>query len=149
MANNNTSITYGYERLFEQFERNNESFYEKCGNMFLEYNTETSSIPNCDYEVNFTMYETSAIPLVKQPAYLIAVYSVAYGLVFLAGLIGNGFVIAVIYKDPSMRNVTNYFILNLAVADILVTFLCVPITLLTNIFTGKDIHRHKIKSFDW
>jgi hypothetical protein len=44
---------------------------------------------------------------------------------------------AVIIKDPGMRNVTNYFILNMAVADMLVTLLCVPMTLLANIITGK------------
>lgn len=85
------------------------------------------------YSYNSTLKE---IGLVKQPPHLIAVYSIAYGLVFIFGLLGNSFVIAVIIKDPGMRNVTNYFILNMAVADILVALLVVPITLLGNIFTG-------------
>lgn len=76
-------------------------------------------------------------PLIKQPVHMIIVISIAYGLVFVFGLIGNSFVIALIYKDPSMRNVTNYFILNMAVADILVAVLCVPFTMLGNIYSGE------------
>lgn len=78
-----------------------------------------------------------AVPLIKQPLHILVVYTLAYGLVFIIGLIGNGFVITVIYKDPGMRNVTNYFILNLAVADLLVVIICVPITLMGSIFTGE------------
>ncbi|XP_045213880.1 neuropeptide SIFamide receptor-like isoform X2 [Mercenaria mercenaria] len=99
-------------------------------------NMETASVSFYEYYGNYSFNEMSDIPLVKQPPHLIAVYAIAYGLVFIFGLIGNSFVIAVIIKDPSMRNVTNYFILNMAVADILVAILCVPITLLANIFTG-------------
>ncbi|KAH3863295.1 neuropeptide SIFamide receptor-like [Dreissena polymorpha] len=74
--------------------------------------------------------------LLKQPPYMILVYALTYGLVFVFGLLGNTFVVAVIYREPSMRNVTNYFILNMAVADLMVVLLCVPITFLLSIFTG-------------
>lgn len=80
-----------------------------------------------------------AVPLIKQPVHILVLYTIAYVLVFVVGLIGNGFVMTVIYKDPTMRNVTNYFILNLAVADLLVVFVCVPMTLLGSIFTGEFI----------
>ncbi|XP_046737593.1 neuropeptide SIFamide receptor [Diprion similis] len=63
-----------------------------------------------------------------------AVYCVAYMLVFVIGLIGNSFVIAVVYRSPRMRTVTNFFIVNLAVADILVIVFCLPATLMSNIF---------------
>ncbi|XP_045487912.1 neuropeptide SIFamide receptor-like [Pieris rapae] len=63
-----------------------------------------------------------------------AVYCVAYLLVFLVGLVGNFFVIAVVYRSPRMRTVTNFFIVNLAVADILVIVFCLPATLMSNIF---------------
>ncbi|KAK2158720.1 hypothetical protein LSH36_165g07000 [Paralvinella palmiformis] len=36
-----------------------------------------------------------------------------------------------------MHTVTNYFIVNLAIADILVCIFCLPITLLSNLYTGK------------
>lgn len=68
---------------------------------------------------------------------LTAVYCVAYVIVFIVGLIGNSFVIAVVLRSPRMRTVTNYFIVNLAVADILVIVFCLPATLMSNIFVRK------------
>jgi hypothetical protein len=87
------------------------------------------------------MYDSSAgalfYPLVKQPIHMVVVYSLAYGLVFFLGVLGNIMVIGVVYSNASMHTVINYFIVNLAVADLLVSLLCVPITLLTNILSGN------------
>lgn len=66
-----------------------------------------------------------------------AVYCVAYFIVFIVGLIGNSFVVAVVFRMPRMRTVTNYFIVNLALADILVIVFCLPATLMSNIFVRK------------
>ncbi|VVC90506.1 unnamed protein product [Leptidea sinapis] len=66
-----------------------------------------------------------------------AVYCVAYLLVFIVGLVGNLFVIAVVYRSPRMRTVTNFFIVNLAVADVLVIVFCLPATLMSNIFVRE------------
>lgn len=66
-----------------------------------------------------------------------AVYCAAYLLVFIVGLVGNCFVIAVVYRSPRMRTVTNFFIVNLAVADILVIVFCLPATLMSNIFVRE------------
>ena len=89
--------------------------------------------------MNYSMENESAmeVPLIRQPAHMIVIFGLAYGLVFIFAVIGNVLVIAVIFKDPTMRNVTNYFILNLAVADILVAIFVLPITLLANIFSGE------------
>ncbi|GAB6024238.1 hypothetical protein CHUAL_008933 [Chamberlinius hualienensis] len=57
----------------------------------------------------------------------------AYFAVFSLGIIGNGFVVIVVLRSPRMRTVTNFFIVNLAVADILVLVFCLPATLLANI----------------
>ena len=65
------------------------------------------------------------------------VYCIAYLLVFAIGLVGNFFVIAVVFRSPRMRTVTNFFIVNLAVADILVIVFCLPATLMSNIFVRK------------
>lgn len=59
---------------------------------------------------------------------------VLYGIIFLAGLLGNVFVIFVIIKFKSMRTLTNYFLVNLTVGDILVIFICIPVTLGSNIY---------------
>lgn len=68
---------------------------------------------------------------------IILVYCVAYLIVFVVGLVGNCFVIAVVYRSPRMRTVTNLFIVNLAVADILVIVFCLPATLMSNIFVRE------------
>ncbi|KAH8310368.1 hypothetical protein KR044_000988 [Drosophila immigrans] len=73
-------------------------------------------------------------PLYRHSLAMSIVYCVAYILVFLVGLIGNSFVIAVVLRAPRMRTVTNYFIVNLAIADILVIVFCLPATLIGNIF---------------
>ncbi|KAK0161478.1 hypothetical protein PV327_009944 [Microctonus hyperodae] len=66
-----------------------------------------------------------------------AVYCVAYMFVFVVGLVGNSFVIAVVYRSPRMRTVTNFFIVNLAVADVLVIVFCLPATLVGNILVPQ------------
>jgi len=53
------------------------------------------------------------------------------------GVVGNSLIVWIVLCNPRMRNVTNYFIVNLAVADILVCVFCLPITLLTNLLSGK------------
>ncbi|XP_074597722.1 neuropeptide SIFamide receptor-like [Brevipalpus obovatus] len=61
-------------------------------------------------------------------------YCLAYTLVFILGIVGNSFVVAVVFRSPRMRTVTNYFIVNLALADILVLLFCLPFTLIGNLF---------------
>nr|XP_032513003.1 RYamide receptor-like [Danaus plexippus plexippus] len=51
---------------------------------------------------------------------------IMYGVVFIVALLGNGLVCCVVQSSPRMKTVTNYFILNLAVGDILMTLFCVP-----------------------
>lgn len=53
----------------------------------------------------------------------------AYCIIILLGVLGNSLVIHVVIKFKSMRTVTNFFIANLAVADLLVNTLCLPFTL--------------------
>lgn len=51
---------------------------------------------------------------------------VMYSVVFVIALLGNGLVCFVVQTSPRMKTVTNYFIVNLAVGDILMTLFCVP-----------------------
>ncbi|GCC21380.1 neuropeptide Y receptor type 2-like [Chiloscyllium punctatum] len=53
----------------------------------------------------------------------------AYALIILLGLVGNSLVIYMIIKYKTMRTVTNFFIANLALADLMVDTLCLPFTL--------------------
>ncbi|XP_046963325.1 RYamide receptor-like [Vanessa cardui] len=49
-----------------------------------------------------------------------------YCTIFIVALIGNGLVCFVVQSSPRMKTVTNYFIMNLAIGDILMTIFCVP-----------------------
>ena len=49
----------------------------------------------------------------------------------LAASIGNVSLFLIVYKNPNLRTITNMFILNLAAADILVSMLSMPVTIVT------------------
>jgi 7 transmembrane receptor (rhodopsin family) len=79
---------------------------------------------------------TSWPPSLSQPPSVVAIYSIAYSVVLLLSLVNNTVVLVVIKQVPQLRTVTNYFLANLAVADLIVTFTVMPITLLSNLFSG-------------
>ncbi|XP_045505083.1 orexin/Hypocretin receptor type 1-like [Colias croceus] len=56
-----------------------------------------------------------------------------HAIVFVIGLIGNALVCIAVYRNHSMRTVTNYFIVNLAVADFMVILICLPPTVLWDV----------------
>ncbi|KAM6939810.1 neuropeptide Y receptor type 2 [Xenentodon cancila] len=58
----------------------------------------------------------------------------AYSTIILFGVTGNSLVIYVVYKFKNLRTVTNFFIVNLAVADLLVNTLCLPFTLIYTLY---------------
>uniref|UniRef100_A0A3Q3WRP7 Orexin receptor type 2 n=1 Tax=Mola mola TaxID=94237 RepID=A0A3Q3WRP7_MOLML len=58
---------------------------------------------------------------------------VAYILVFLVSLVGNSLVCFAVWKNRHMHTVTNYFIVNLSFADVLVTIICLPASLVVDI----------------
>ena len=47
-------------------------------------------------------------------------------------MVGNTFVVLAVATNSNMRNITNYFIANLAIADLLIMLLCLPSTLMNN-----------------
>lgn len=60
---------------------------------------------------------TTTVPLLLHPLVF-----VGYCTVFLASLFGNSVIIHIIRTDNSMRNTTNYLIINQACADLLISF---------------------------
>ncbi|CAG7729976.1 unnamed protein product, partial [Allacma fusca] len=57
----------------------------------------------------------------------------AHFIAFTVGLVGNFLVCVAVYRNTSMRTVTNYFIVNLAVADFMVILFCLPPTVLWDV----------------
>lgn len=64
---------------------------------------------------------------VQSPYFQGTIY-VMYSIIFLVAMAGNGIICYIVISSPRMRTVTNYFIMNLAVGDILITIFCVPFT---------------------
>ncbi|XP_062334215.1 neuropeptide FF receptor 1 like 3 [Osmerus eperlanus] len=63
-------------------------------------------------------------------------FTLAYMFIFLLCMVGNGLVCLMVVKNRHMRTVTNIFILNLAISDLLVGIFCIPTTLVDNLITG-------------
>ncbi|EFA02911.1 cholecystokinin receptor [Tribolium castaneum] len=53
-----------------------------------------------------------------------------YAVIFMLAVIGNTLVILTLVKNQRMRTITNLFLLNLAVSDLLLGVLCIPFTLI-------------------
>lgn len=66
-----------------------------------------------------------------------------HAVVFFVGLIGNALVCLAVYRNHSMRTVTNYFIVNLALADFLVILFCLAPTVIWDVtetwFMGEKL----------
>ncbi|XP_076655672.1 orexin receptor type 2 isoform X2 [Halictus rubicundus] len=57
----------------------------------------------------------------------------SHSVIFVVGIVGNALVCIAVYRNHTMRTVTNYFIVNLAIADFLVLLLCLPFTVLWDV----------------
>lgn len=62
-------------------------------------------------------------------------------LILVFGLLGNCMVIYVVSCKIQTKTASSIFILNLAVADMLVILCCIPPTLVANLFTRKNFRR--------
>ena len=80
---------------------------------------------------NDTADEPMGLDLIRQPLHLLIAYCLAYGLVWIVGLIGNAFVVLSVVLNSNMRSITNYFIFNLALADLLISQLILARCLVT------------------
>lgn len=68
-----------------------------------------------------------------------AMFVLAYLFIFLLCIIGNSVVCLIVLRNRNMWTVTNVFILNLSISDLLVGIFCIPTTLVDNLITGKCV----------
>ncbi|RZF41430.1 hypothetical protein LSTR_LSTR000144 [Laodelphax striatellus] len=66
------------------------------------------------------------VPPTLSSMYFQSTVFIMYCGIFIAALLGNGLVCYVVSSSRRMHTVTNFFIVNLAVGDILMTLFCVP-----------------------
>lgn len=60
--------------------------------------------------------------------YVQAAFTIVYGTIFIVGITGNILVCFVVCRNKAMHTVTNFFITNLALSDIMLCVLAVPFT---------------------
>lgn len=105
--------------------------------MELEGSASTAALINTslDGAVNFTNVTLS--PYYQHSLYVAASYILAYFFIFLLCMVGNILVCLIVLENRHMRTVTNLFIFNLAISDLLVGIFCIPTTLVDNLITGN------------
>lgn len=92
---------------------------------------------NGTYKHPYTESNISYVDFYLHQPPVAAVFIISYLLIFLLCMVGNGVVCFIVLRSKHMRTVTNLFILNLAVSDLLVGIFCMPTTLLDNIIAGR------------
>ncbi|XP_056636567.1 orexin/Hypocretin receptor type 1-like isoform X1 [Diorhabda sublineata] len=88
--------------------------------------SDINSVDREDYTNKSTNITFEAYLEYIQPRVWTWVLVAFHSIVFVVGLIGNCLVCVAVYRNHSMRTVTNYFIVNLALADFMVILFCLP-----------------------
>lgn len=117
LSNYNLSA-YAATQQSTYFNKNDENFYEYYKNDELNFSALIQ---------NFSFYNESGFNLhqEKAPHYE---WSFLFVILFiLAGGLGNILVCLAVALDKKLQNVTNYFLLSLAVADLLVSLFVMPL----------------------
>ena len=70
----------------------------------------------------------AAEDIIMSEIWLRVVFIVLYCVIFLVGIAGNSLVLHVVARNRAMQTITNLFITNLAVSDIMMCLLAVPFT---------------------
>ena len=92
--------------------------------IFNHSDSQRGSSPNLTTS-KFNITIATQLPDVMAPD-LRAVKLTLYVIIFLVSAVGNSLVCTVILRRKKMKTVTNYFILNLAIADLTLTCICIP-----------------------
>lgn len=74
------------------------------------------------------------------PTAVLVLLSILYGTISFLAVVGNSLVIWIISTSRRMQNVTNFFIANLALADIVIGLFAIPFQVKYKLFKSK----HKI-----
>lgn len=90
----------------------------------------------------------SSEPLIlyQVPPYLVIFLSICYGSISVLATAGNGLVIWVIIGSRRMRNVTNYYIANLALADFLLAVFAIPFEVSNKLSTYLSIYPYPVSA---
>ncbi|XP_059193275.1 neuropeptide FF receptor 1 like 2 [Centropristis striata] len=104
--------------------------------MELEGSTVIAAIINTSLDGVSNVTNITFFPYYQHSLFVAASYILAYLFIFLLCMVGNILVCLIVLKNRRMRTVTNLFILNLAISDLLVGIFCIPTTLVDNLISG-------------
>ena len=94
-------------------------FYDGNGSyLSIESNASFNNSTVADSEEEIDIYEI--------PNSIVIILSMLYGIIILTALFGNALVIYVVIASPRMRTVTNFYIANLAFADVTIAMFATP-----------------------
>lgn len=82
-----------------------------------DYKLNLTNLDDCNYFGSQSIFSTN---------WFRGIIYFVYSTVFVVALTGNGLVCYVVHSSPRMKTVTNFFIVNLALGDILIALFCVP-----------------------
>ncbi|KAH8378756.1 hypothetical protein KR009_001230, partial [Drosophila setifemur] len=85
----------------------------------IEQESRVDFLPGAEEEAEFER-------LYAAPAEIVALLSIFYGGISIVAVIGNTLVIWVVATTRQMRTVTNMYIANLALADVIIGLFCIP-----------------------
>ncbi|XP_061491190.1 substance-K receptor [Rhineura floridana] len=83
----------------------------------------SSNINNVSVDYIFVDNVNQTTTAFSQPGWQIALWAITYSFIVIVSVVGNGTVIWIILSHQRMRTVTNYFIVNLAFSDLIMTAL--------------------------
>ena len=86
-------------------------------NMLTNLSNETHFHENlrCDFPTSSIAVQVSKI--------------LAYAIILIFGLLGNAFIIVIVYKRQELRNTINYFIVNMALSDFVFPLTTIPLSI--------------------
>lgn len=119
-ANNKTSEQ---QKLFRNHQQNLQQRLKKP--ILTAADTATAALPNAEAK-NLT-HDDESYYVVGVPLYLKILASIGYITAMILGIGGNALTIVVLFFQRS-KTVTNFFIVNLAISDLIFALLCIPST---------------------
>lgn len=89
---------------------------------------------------DYLEFDTSKIPyfgnLERPPLWETVTKIFFYSVIMLMSLVGNTLVVYIVWRNRTMRTTTNFFIVNLAVSDLMVTCSCTWVHLVDDLTEG-------------
>ncbi|XP_012941704.2 cholecystokinin receptor type A, partial [Aplysia californica] len=133
---NNDDVNGDYSSIFQtpavtpvlQASANNNN--NNNNTVFIEENFNLSTLLGLDMnDSNSSVGNVTEVPPYNLPRLSVEIQIALYSIIFVLALVGNLLIIITLIQNKRMRTVTNVFLLNLAISDLLLALVCMPFTL--------------------